>query len=153
MSEQTDFIEKIAPGATCAFKETGVFASVTIAQAILESGWGRSGLSKKANNYFGIKCYGGWDGEICKMPTKEVVHGRTIIVIADFRKYSDCAGSILDHARFLKENHRYEPAFLSANGLDFAKAIARNGYATDPQYGIKLCDLIRRYNLEQYDIF
>ena len=152
MSDQTDFIESIAPGAIESFKETGVYASVTIAQAILESGWGKSGLSKKARNYFGIKAIGNWDEETCKMPTKEVVHGRTIIVMADFRSYRDCAGSILDHARFLRENRRYAHAFDAKNGPDFARAIAKAGYATDPAYATKLCDLIRKYNLEQYDL-
>jgi flagellum-specific peptidoglycan hydrolase FlgJ len=151
MSDQKDFIESIAKGAQKAHKEYGVFASVTIAQAILESSWGKSGLSKKANNFFGIKATPDWDGKIIKLPTKEVVHGKTIVVMAPFRSYPDKEGSVLDHAQFLRENHRYEPAFLANNGPDFAKAIARNGYATDPKYAEKLIQLIKQHQLEDYD--
>ena len=152
MSEQLVFIKSIAEGATEAYRETGVFASVTIAQAILESGWGKSGLAQKANNYFGIKCSEGWDGEACRMPTKEVVMGRTIVVMAAFRKYPDRSGSIRDHAAFLTKNKRYKPAFEAKDGYEFARAIAKAGYATDPLYHVKLTDIIKRYNLVQYDI-
>lgn len=146
------FINQIAPGATAAYKQTGVFASVTIAQAILESGWGRSGLTVRANNLFGIKCYGGWEGEVCTMPTREVVKGKNISVNADFRKYPDLAASILDHAKFLKENPRYHAAFSCKDPICFASAIAKAGYATDPHYANLLSALINQYNLVQYDV-
>ena len=151
MSTQTDFIDKIAPGAVKAFKKTGVFASVTIAQAILESGWGKSALARQAKNFFGIKCYGSWDGEVCTMLTREVINGRSTIVKGEFRSYPNLSGSILDHAEFLKENKRYEKAFAAKDGPSFAKAIAKAGYATDPKYADFLVKLITQFKLEKYD--
>lgn len=147
-----DFINQIAPGATEAYKKTGVFASVTIAQAILESGWGRSGLSVRAKNLFGIKCHGVWKGEVCTMPTAEYVRGKKIMVNADFRKYPDYAGSIMDHAKFLKENPRYRDAFLCKDPFCFSHLIAKAGYATDPHYSALLAAIITQHNLVKYDV-
>ncbi|WP_349399629.1 glycoside hydrolase family 73 protein, partial [Clostridium perfringens] len=67
--EQLNFISQIVSGAKQSYEETGIFPSITLAQAILESGWGRSGLAIKANNLFGIKADSGWKGKVLEMPT------------------------------------------------------------------------------------
>ena len=77
--ENTQFIHSLIPGAKATHKQYGIPASVTIAQAVLESGWGKSKLTKIANKLFGIKADRGWQGERCMMPTTEYVHGHKLI--------------------------------------------------------------------------
>ena len=127
-------------------------ASVSIAQAILESEWGRSGLAKIAKNLFGIKADVSWMGPSRAMPTEEVRRGKTYKITAKFRAYRTFTDSINDHARFLSVNPRYHKAFLTTGGPNFAKEIAKAGYATDPDYAEKLVNLIRHYDLEKYDV-
>jgi len=115
---QEAFIARAARAARATAKEYGVPAAVTLAQAALESDWGRAHMGD-ANNYFGIKAYdkGGVPqiGPIAKgfitLPTREVVNGRSITVNARFRAYKSMADSFRDHANFLKVNSRYAPAF------------------------------------------
>jgi len=153
---ELDFIRRAAPGAQRGFKEFRVPASVTLAQACLESGFGRFHIGA-ANNYFGIKAQGASSfGSIAigavQVPTKENVGGRTITVNAFFRKYKSMGDSMRDHGRFLRENSRYKPAFEHIHDAKaFARAIHKAGYATDPQYSNKLIGLMDRFNLYQYD--
>jgi len=147
----SDFIASIAPGAKAAHIAHGVPASATMAQAILESGWGKSGLTTKACNLFGIKADSSWHGDSVLMPTTEYFKGVKTTVNAPFRKYATLADSIEDHALFLRNNKRYAPAFLCSDGCGFAVSIARCGYATDPKYADLLKGLIKQHNLSQYD--
>ena len=133
----------------------GVPASVTIAQAILESGWGRSELATRANNFFGIKCaavasphqVGCVDKE-----TWEHLNGNDVTVTASFRRYASMADSFLDHGLFLTSRPRYAAAFEPGIGADeFARRIHAAGYATDPNYANKLISLMTQYQLRQYD--
>ena len=155
---QEAFIARAARAARATAKEYGVPAAVTLAQAALESDWGRAHMGD-ANNYFGIKAYdkGGVPqiGPIAKgfitLPTREVVNGRSITVNARFRAYKSMADSFRDHANFLKVNSRYAPAFDHTDEPDaFARAIAKAGYATDPSYADKLIALMRQYELYAY---
>ena len=152
---QEAFIARAARAARATAKEYDVPAAVTLAQAALESDWGRAHMGD-ANNYFGIKAYdkGGVPqiGPIAKgfitLPTREVVNGRSITVNARFRAYGSMADSFRDHANFLKVNSRYAPAFDHTDEPDaFARAIAKAGYATDPSYADKLIALMRQYKL------
>jgi uncharacterized protein (TIGR02594 family) len=155
-SPQQDFIRRAAPGARRGFKEFGVPASVTIAQAILESGWGKSHIGS-ANNYFGIKAQGPTSfGPIAigtvTVPTREVINGRSITVNGRFRKYRSMDDSMRDHGRFLRDNSRYKPAFAHSNDANaFAQAIHRAGYATDPKYSSLLIGIMKQWNLYQFD--
>jgi Mannosyl-glycoprotein endo-beta-N-acetylglucosaminidase/CHAP domain len=155
-SPQLDFIRRAAPGAQRGFREFGVPASVTIAQAILESGWGRSHIGG-ANNYFGIKAQGPTSfGPIAigtvTVPTREVINGRSITVNGRFRKYRSMDDSMRDHGRFLRDNSRYKPAFAHSRDPNaFAQAIHRAGYATDPKYSALLIGLMKQWNLYQFD--
>ena len=156
---RSTFIKAAAPGARKGALEFGVPASVTLAQAALESGFGAFHLGA-ANNYFGIKAFarGGRvdvgpiaNGFVVK-PTHEVVNGRTITVQARFRSYASLADSMRDHGRFLKTNPRYAPCFAHQRDPNrFARELQRAGYATDPHYADKLIGLMRSFDLYQFD--
>src|SRR5262249_7335055 len=96
------FIDSIAADAVRTEKQMGIPASVTIAQAILESGWGRSGLTQSANNYFGIKGTG--PAGYVVLPTKEYLNGQWVTINAKFRKYHNAQESFTDHAQFFYQN-------------------------------------------------
>lgn len=149
--EALKFINAIAKHCIEAELRTKVPASVSIAQAILESNWGKSKLSVEANNFFGIKADKSWKGDIVLKPTTEYKNGVPIRVEAKFRKYATIEDSIVDHANFLLHNRRYAKAFECKAGESFCKAIADAGYATDPAYADLLIGLIRQYDLTQYD--
>jgi hypothetical protein len=133
---------------------THVPASVTVAQAILESNWGRSALAQNANNFFGMKATGtlGNDGVVW-MPTSEyTAAGALYTTVSAFRAYKSLADSTADHDQLLANASRYGSAMqVASDPRQFATLIAQDGYATDPQYASKLIDLMDRYNLYQLD--
>lgn len=147
------FIEAMAPVAQESYKEHGVLPSITLAQGIIESAWGKSGLTVQGNNLFGIKADISWTGPVIEMNTQEFVNGQYITVVARWRVYDRWEDSILDHGKFLKENIRYEQAgvFNAKNYKEQPEALLRAGYATDPNYSNKLCSMIESYSLDQYD--
>ncbi len=148
-----DFIEKIGNLAQKDMKESGVLASLTIAQAILESGWGESGLTKNANALFGIKASSNWNGKVYNTKTKECYDGKHFETItAGFRAYSSLEESIKDHSALLTGLARYKKVI---GEKDYKKAcieIQRAGYATDPNYSNKLIRIIEINNLTRFDI-
>ena len=144
------FLDRIAADAIKSQRNTGVPASVTMAQALLESDRGRSGLSTKANNFFGIKGEGP-AGHVT-MPTKEHLNGRWVTVNANFRKYNSPSESFDDHGKFLRKNSRYANAFNhTGDAKQFAREIHKAGYATDPKYSDKLISIMKDYGLERFD--
>lgn len=144
------FIDRIAGDAIKSQRETGVPASVTMAQAILESGWGKSGLSTQANNFFGIKGKG--PAGSVTMRTREVFNGQSTYINAPFRKYNSPAESFADHGKFFTQNKRYSTAMQHTNDAHrFAREIAKAGYATDPKYASMLSGLINKHGLERFD--
>jgi LysM repeat protein len=150
---QEQFISSIAEAAVDSADQTGVPASVTIAQAILESYWGSSRLATDANNYFGIKAQTkpGPAG-VESFNVWEVIGGRNVLESQAFRKYNTVAESFVDHGMFLVENGRYSSAMgARRDPQQFAREINRDGYATDPSYASKLIGLMDRYNLYRYD--
>lgn len=151
--EQRAFILKLVPVAQENYKEYGIFPSVTIAQAIHESGWGKSQLSIKANNLFGVKADSSWTGNTIEMLTQEHINGEVITVMAKWRAYESFEDSIRDHGKFLKENPRYEQAgvFKAKDYKEQAYAIRMAGYATDPSYASLICNMIESYSLNIYD--
>jgi flagellar protein FlgJ len=156
------FIHSAAVAAKQSEAATGVPASITIAQAILESGWGGHHIGK-ANNYFGVKAHtvhGKVDhGAIATghvaVNTREHLHGKDVKVKANFRAYKDMAGSFTDHGQFLKHNHRYHKALKayakSGDPNAFAEGLQKAGYATDPHYAALLKSIIKKHNLHKYD--
>ncbi len=148
------FIRTMAPYAKTMQKRYGVLPSITIAQAILESDWGTSQLSKDYNNYFGIK--GTVYQTTKEMKTQEFVNGKWITVTARFRVYNSWKDSVKDHTLLFVNGtnwnkDQYKAVRTAINYKTAAQALYTAGYATDPNYPAKLIDLIQTYNLEQYD--
>lgn len=147
MSTQTDFISKVIPGAQAAQQKYGILASVTIAQAILESGWGQHNIS---NNLFGIKA-NGWTSNTVTINTKEYVGGQYVTVAAAFRSYPSFAASVEDHGRFLADNSRYKNLLGCRDYSKVCQLLQQDGYATEPDYASQLIALIKQYGLNRYD--
>ncbi len=144
------FLDKYGPGAVRSMQTTGVPASVTLAQAILESGWGRSGLTRKAFNFFGIKGTG--PAGSLTVRTREVVNGRSIYINAAFKAYHNAAESFIDHGKMLRRLSRYAPCFRYRNDpAQFCRELQKAGYATDPNYASMLTNIIKQYGLARYD--
>ena len=159
-------VSKIGKLCRADMKKSGILASVSAAQFILESGYGKSELSQKANNCFGMKAslsgntWSGstWDGSsVHTIPTQEQnPDGSCVAITADFRKYACVEDSVSDHSAYLLSakkgrSKRYKGL---AGCRDYKKAvqiIKDGGYATDLDYVNKLCNIIERYNLTQYD--
>lgn len=123
-------------------KQFGIPATITLAQGILESGAGRSGLTRNANNHFGIKAFGGWTGPIYQAWDDEPNKSR-------FRVYSSAAESFRDHSLFLKNNSRYRSLF-SKSVYDYrgwAIGLQKAGYATATTYAMALIGFIDSYKL------
>jgi LysM repeat protein len=125
---------------------SGVPASITLAQGILESNYGRSELAVKANNHFGIQCHGdAWEGKSYKaMDSGE---------LRDFRKYNSVLDSYEDHSNFLKKYKRYEPLFKLelTDYKGWARGLKKAGYAEDPEYASKLIRIVEMFELYKYD--
>lgn len=146
----TEFIEKIGALAREDMKRSKILASLTIAQAILESGWGRSALAQAPNyNLFGIK--GDYNGAFCTFPTSEYLNGAWCTVNASFRKYPSWAESLADHSALFNRWDRYANLRGNYNYRDVCNKVREDGYATDPSYSAKLINIIEQYNLTRFD--
>lgn len=144
-----NFIQSVAPGAISGWNKYGVLPSVTVAQAILESGWGQSALSTNAHNLFGIK--GSYNGHSVLMRTREVYGGRSVYINDNFRAYANNSESVEDHGNFLYSNRRYHNLLGDTNYASVANKLRQDGYATDPSYARSLIRLVQTYNLNQLD--
>lgn len=137
------FVREMWPHAARAARELGVDARAVLAQAALETGWGRAvpcGPEGRCSfNLFGVKAGGSWHGTAVAAPTLEYEHGSATPRIERFRAYDSPAESFADYARLLKGSARYAGA-LGAGGdvRAFAAGLVRGGYATDPDYADKL---------------
>jgi Mannosyl-glycoprotein endo-beta-N-acetylglucosaminidase len=146
---QQAFISMVAPGAIAAQQRYGIPASVTIAQAIDESGWGQSGLAVADHNLFGVKGTGPAGRDM--QPTQEYENGIWVTRTAPFRVYHNIAESIADHGRLLATSQAYQHAMANRQVPDAFAAALTGVYATDPNYGSNLITLMRLYNLYRYD--
>lgn len=150
--EQENFLKLVAPAALKAEDSVRIPAAVIVAQAILESGWGKSRLFKEANNPFGIKNLDLPDdyGEY-RAPTTEFKNGKPYPAVAEFEKFRSLDDAFFHHAILFWRSKRYWPAvdawLRRGNAFEFARLIGPAGYATDPQYGNKLANLIHQFKL------
>ena len=163
---EADAIKKVGALFTADQKKSGILASVSLAQFILESGYGKSELAQNANNIFGMKCSlsgntwsgSSWDGKsnYTKKTQEQNPDGSMVTITADFRKYSCIEDSIADHSAYLlgaKNGSKLRYAGLKGC-TDYKKAvqiIKDGGYATSLTYVEKLISIIERWNLTQYD--
>ena len=151
-SSQAEFLRGLVPAAQRIAIRYGVPASVVLAQAILESNWGRSRLARKANNLFGFKAASRHVDAITLPTTEYDSQGRACVVPARFAVYASIDDCLGDYARLLAFAPRYAPARAVAHDpFAFAEQLEACGYATDAGYGKKLAGLIRRHRLTRFD--
>ena len=140
-----DYIDKYKLVAIQHRFEFKIPASITLAQGLLESGFGNSKLALSANNHFGIKCHNDWTGKR--------IYKDDDAKDECFRVYDKAEDSYRDHALFLTTKSRY--AFLfeykTTDYKAWAKGLKKAGYATNPEYPKRLIDIIEKYDLTQYD--
>ena len=143
------FLKVLKPYVLEDMKKTSILASLTAAQAFIESNKGNSGLTQKANNLFGMK--GEYDGQYVIMPTTEYYNGVKTKVDAKFRKYPNWLDSINDHSRLFNTSKRY----ANLRGCkDYKQAcinVQKDGYATSPTYANTLISTIEKYKLYEWD--
>ncbi|HWK52403.1 MAG TPA: flagellar assembly peptidoglycan hydrolase FlgJ, partial [Steroidobacter sp.] len=142
-ASKTDFIRTMWPHAQKAAQELGVDPHALLAQAALETGWGKAVPCNAAGecsfNLFGIKAGSQWSGATVNVPTLEFEQGIAVRKVERFRSYDSPADSFSDYARLIRNNPRYENALgAGANIASFASALQQGGYATDPEYARKL---------------
>ena len=143
-SAQEAYIEKYAQMAVDEMFRSGVPASITLAQGMLESANGQSYLATKGNNHFGIKCHD-WTGPGVYIDAEKRNEC--------FRKYKSVSDSYKDHSDFLRYRDRYKPLFdlKTTDYKGWAHGLKRAGYATDPSYPRKLISIIETYGLSRFD--
>ena len=149
LPSQQAFFERILPYALQTQNMTGIPASVTMAQAALESGWGKHA---PGNNFFGIKGSGPAGSQ--KLSTREFIAGKWRRTVSNFRRYNDPMESFLDHAQVISEGRYLKHAMKhTSSAKEFVHALqsGKTRYATDPNYEAKILRMIARYGLERYD--
>lgn len=150
--KQTDFINKFAPIAIRVQAKYNLPASLILAQAALESGWGNSSLSQEPYfNFFGMKLGSGaglYSGKSINMRTREVVNNDDIYVMDNFRTYTSPEQSFTDLAL---RHQRFNIPLENASGYEAVKLVSDSGYATSPLYATVLKKIISDYDLTRFD--
>jgi flagellar protein FlgJ len=147
-----DFVQRLRPHAEQAAARLGMPAEALLAQAALETGWGKAVMERPeggiSHNLFGIKADRRWDGDQVKVSTLEYRDGVAMKTRAAFRAYDSYADSFADYARFITGNPRYREALESAGDPKaYFEALQQAGYATDPSYARKVLDILQRPEL------
>lgn len=142
------FMQAFGAPARRAAEQLGVDASVLLAQAALETGWGRhvvADQSGSSNNLFNIKAGPGWDGPTVRVSTLEYRDGVAVREMAEFRAYGSAEDAFADYARLISGSPRYEAALEhAADGPQYLRELQRAGYATDPAYADKILSILER---------
>ena len=150
-----EFVATMLPMAEEAAESLGIDPRYLVAQAALETGWGKSiirqGDGTSSHNLFGIKSLGGWEGESARVLTTEYQGGKAVREAASFRAYESFEHSFKDYVSFLKGNERYQEALEEAdnNPEGFVRELQQAGYATDPQYARKISQIARQMQAYQ----
>ncbi|PRR81509.1 glycoside hydrolase family 73 protein [Clostridium vincentii] len=155
-SSSKKFIDEISPEAIKLYNKYGILPSITISQAVLESSWGKSDLSVKANNLFGIKADTSWKGKFVTMTTSEYYDD---VIISNFRSYENKVDSLDDYGAFISSNKRYTEhgVFNASQYIDQAQSLEDAGYSTDQDqhgnttYADLLIDIIQENDLQLLD--
>ena len=150
-TEQRNFIGRVGILARAEMEKCGVLASVTVAQAILESNWGNSGLTKKGNALFGIKAGKSWYGPRVSCNTFEFYEGKRTGIVDAFRAYGSWEESVADHSRFLCGLSRYRAVVGERDYVKACNALQAAGYATAPNYAQSLIGVIKSFSLTDWD--
>ncbi|WXL27288.1 flagellar assembly peptidoglycan hydrolase FlgJ [Ectopseudomonas mendocina] len=149
-----EFIATMLPLAEQAADKIGVDPRYLVAQAALETGWGKSVIRQQdgssSHNLFGIKSHNSWGGESARVLTTEYVNGKPVKEAASFRAYESYAHSFEDYVSFLQNNQRYEKALTKTDKPEqFAQELQKAGYATDPNYARKIAQIARQMQTYQ----
>ncbi|MEQ1599554.1 MAG: flagellar assembly peptidoglycan hydrolase FlgJ [Methylotenera sp.] len=144
-----EFHNRMARHAEAASRATGMPAHLMLGQAALESGWGKREIKAAdgtpSNNLFGIKATGNWDGKVVEATTTEYINGVKQKRIEKFRAYDSYADSFKDFANLMQNNPRYEKVMENLHNVNnYAQAMQKAGYATDPHYASKLASVIQK---------
>jgi flagellar protein FlgJ len=136
------FIANLMPHAEKAAEKIGLDPHILVAQAALETGWGRHVIAdsdgQSSHNLFGIKADQRWQGDTASTTTHEFIDGRQITIKAPFRAYPSIEDSFDDYVQFVQDSPRYQAALAADTGDDYLQALQDAGYATDPQYAEKI---------------
>lgn len=151
VQEQQLFIDTWAKMSVEQMAQYGVPASITLAQAIVESGWGQGRVALLGNNYFCIKANNGWAGPVIQAMDDDSLDGK--LIDSKFRSYGTIEESFDDHSKFLRENARYRGLFQLAptDYRGWCYGLKACGYATKDDYAEQLISTIERYGLHLYD--
>ncbi|MBC9250406.1 flagellar rod assembly protein/muramidase FlgJ [Pseudomonas alcaligenes] len=149
-----DFVATMLPMAEEAAQKIGVDARYLVAQAALETGWGKSIIQQadgsSSHNLFGIKAQSGWDGDSARVLTTEYKGGKAVKEAAQFRTYDSFQQSFNDYVSFLQGNGRYQEALDATDNPErFVRELQEAGYATDPQYARKIAQIARQMQTYQ----
>lgn len=151
-----EFVRAIWSVAERTARRLGVATKALVAQAVLETGWGRHvircGDGASSNNLFNIKAHNGWQGPAVKVSTVEYRDGIARRELASFRAYESLEDSFEDYARFIESNPRYRKALEAAADAEaYVRELQRAGYATDPKYAEKITRIMHSPVLSQQD--
>lgn len=145
-SQTKDFVNAMWPHAQAASQATGIPAQFMMAQAALESGWGKHEIQRADGspsfNVFGIKAGRNWSGPVAETVTTEYVNGVAQKTVEKFRAYSSYAEGFRDYANLLLNNPRYAAVLEQQDAAGFARGLQQAGYATDPMYADKLMRIL-----------
>ncbi len=149
-----EFIATLLPMAQEAADKIGIDPRYLVAQAALETGWGKSIIRQQdgssSHNLFGIKSHGGWEGESARVLTTEYKGGKAVKEAASFRAYDSYQQSFHDFVSFLQNNGRYDEALdATDNPQQFVRELQEAGYASDPQYARKVAQIARQMQTYQ----
>lgn len=152
-NQPADFVNAVWSHAKAASQMTGIPAHFMVAQAALESGWGKHEIRHADNrpsfNLFGIKAGESWKGAVVETLTTEYINGVPEKMVEKFRAYSSYAESFQDYANLLLNNPRYASVLKNQDAAAFAHGLQKAGYATDPMYADKLLRIINSSSMRQ----
>ena len=141
-----EFVDRVWAQAEEASRTTGIPARFVVAQAALETGWGRAELrhadGRPSHNLFNIKAGASWKGPVVEVPVTEYANGRKYTEVARFRAYGSYAEAFRDYANLLQQSPRYASVLGQTDAKGFARSLQQAGYATDPMYADKLARII-----------
>lgn len=147
-----EFISKLAPLAVADMRQSNILASLTLAQACVETGWGGSAIMMKYNALFGIKAGSSWKGKVYSAKTQECYDGVNFTTITDlFRAYDSWEESVADYSALLTGATRYKAVVGETDYKKACRAVHAAGYATDPSYADKLIQIIEQNKFYEYD--
>ena len=145
-SQTQSFVNTVWPHAQSVSQSTGIPAQFMVAQAALETGWGKNEIKRSDGspsfNVMGIKAGGSWSGPVAETVTTEYVNGVAQKTTEKFRAYSSYAEGFQDYAKLLMNNPRYAAVLEKQDAAGFARGLQQAGYATDPMYADKLMRII-----------